>query len=62
MLSLVLQLKRGEILHDQIKGEVIKDDSILNKKQLFVGFIVGSQVISLLDDETITEKEAENFC
>ena len=40
----------------------MKDDIIVNKNQLFVGFIVGSQVISLLDDETITEKEAEIFC
>ena len=62
VLTLVLQFKRGEISHDQIKGEAIKDDIILDKKQLFVSFIVRNQVISLLDDETITQREAENFC
>lgn len=62
VLTLVLQFKRGEISHNQIKGEAIKDDIILDKKQLFVGFIDRNQVISLLDDETITQREAENFC
>ena len=59
---LVLQFKRGEISHDQIKGEVTKDDNISDKKQICVGFLVRSEVISLLVDETITKRYPENFC
>ena len=52
----VLQFKRGEISYYQIKGEVMKDENILDKKQMFVSFLVRIQVISLLADGTITKR------
>ena len=68
--SLVLQVKRGEISHDQTKGEVMKDDNILDKKLCwFVGFLnfycflVRCEVISLLEEnETINKRQPETFC
>ena len=53
---LVLQFKRGEISYYQIKAEVMKDENILDKKQMFVSFLVPSQVISLLADGTISKR------
>ena len=68
--SLVLQVKRGEISRDQTKGEVMKDDNILDKKLCwFVGFLnfycflVRCEVISLLEEnETINKRQPETFC
>ena len=66
--SLVLQVNRGEIIHDQTKGEIMKDVNILDKN--FAGllvfldfcFLVRCQVISLLEeDETITKRQPETF-
>ena len=51
---LVLQFKRGQISYDQIKGEVMKDENIMDKNQMFFCFLAHSQVISLLADWTIT--------
>ena len=39
----------------------MKDYNILNNKQLFVGFLLRSQVISLLEDGPITERQVENL-
>ena len=51
-----------EISHGQIKGGVMEDEIILDKKQIFVGFLVRSQVISLLEDVIISKREAKNVC
>ena len=59
---LVLQFKRGEISYYQIKGEVMKDENILDKKQMLFGFLVCIQVIPLLADGTIAKTYPESFC
>ena len=43
---LVLQFKGDEISYYQIEGEVMKDENILDKKQMFVGFLIRIHVIS----------------
>ena len=40
----------------------MKDENILDKKQIFLGFLVRIQVISLLEDGIITKREAKNVC
>ena len=57
---LVLELTK--ISRDQIKGEVMKDENILDKKQFFFGFLVRIQVMSLLEDGIITKREAKDIC
>ena len=68
--SLVLQFERGEIPHDQIKGDVVKKKEILGKKlgwsvgffSVFIVLLVRSRVISQFKDGTITNRKAESFC
>ena len=35
--------------------------NILENERLFVGFLVGGQVISLISDGTVTERQVQNF-
>ena len=50
-----------EIAYEEIKVEVMKTANILENERLFVGFLVPERVNALLSDETVTERQVQNF-
>ena len=59
--EIVRQYKMEEIAYEEIKVEVMKTANILENERLFVGFLVPEQVNALLSDETVTERQVQNF-
>ena len=45
----------------QMKGEVFKDENILDKSKMFVGFLLHSKLNELLDKGDISERDFDFF-
>ena len=59
--ELVRKFANGDITIIQIKGEIIKDENILDTSKMFVGFLQCSKLNELLDEGDISEREFDIF-
>ena len=59
--ELVRKFADGDVTIVQIKGEILKDDNILDTNKMFVGFLLRSKLNWLLDEGDISEKKFDVF-
>ena len=55
--ELVREIANCDVTIVQIKGEVLKDENILGKSKVFVGFLLDFKLNELLDKGDISERD-----
>ena len=59
--KLVRKFANGDVTIVQIKGEIIKDENILDTSKMVVGFLLHSKLNELLDEGGISKREFNVF-